>query len=484
LSNIFRYTKNTMSDPTSLREKCGVFGVYGTDLHAARMTYFGLYALQHRGQEGSGIVSSDGKKLHSHRGPGMVAQVYNEDAMQKLVGPLAIGHNRYSTSGGVSDEHIQPFMYDNTFLAIAHNGNLPSTTALEKFLKSKGVPTKDKNDSYLMGEAIAYYLKEGKSLKEAISLSYPLFTGAFSLLVLTKDSIAALRDPYGIRPLSIGTFENNYIFSSETCALDTVQATFLREVQPGEMVLIDSHGLQSVQLAPGDQKLDIFEFIYFSRPDSTLMGRNVNAVRYNLGVELAKEARLDVDLVIPVPDSAIPASLGYSRQTGLPYYPALIKNRYIGRTFIQPEQHLREYAVQMKLNPITSIIKGKRVAVVDDSIVRGTTSKKIIEMLYRAGAKEVHFLVSSPPYLYPDFYGIDTPKQEKLIAFNKTNEEIRELLGCTSLHYLSYSGVIRATKLPENKLCTACFTGIYPLDLRERTKEVRKTEKDAANTHS
>jgi amidophosphoribosyltransferase len=460
------------------REKCAVFGAIGSDFDAARITFFGLYALQHRGQEGSGIVSSDGEQLHAYRASGLVNQIYTEPVMKKLPGTLAIGHNRYSTSKGGDTEHLQPVIGQDKLVAVAHNGNLPSTKALEVFLKKHGVPGQNLSDSELMAAAIRYYMVQGKSVTQAVKLAFPLFTGAFSLLVLTTDTLIAVRDHCGIRPLCIGKLNGGLIVASETCALDTVRATYVREVLPGEMVVLTHKGMKSYQLAEPNQKLDVFEFVYFARPDSYLLGKSVDEVRQNMGRQLAAETKITADIVVPVPDSGIPAAQGFSEATGIPLSLSLIKNRYIGRTFIQPEQHLREWMVRMKLNPIRSAIAGKRVVMVDDSIVRGTTSPQVIQMLRDAGATEIHFLVSSPPYRYPDFYGIDTPAQEQLIAFAKTSEEIRQFLGVDSLHYLSYEGLISATGLPESMLCTSCFTGEYPVSIEDRMNEIRCTPKE------
>lgn len=460
-----------------LKEKCAVFGVYGKNFEAARLTYFGLYALQHRGQEGSGIATSDGQSLFEYKKAGLVAAVYTEEVIKGLPGYISVGHNSYSTSRAGGAEHYQPVMGRDRLMALAHNGNLPSTVALEKFLKKHSISARNLNDSELMAEAIKYYLIQGKTIEESVKRAFPLFTGAFSLLVMTADKLVAVRDHCGIRPLCIGTLNSGYVIASETCALDTVHATYVRDIEPGEMVVLDEEGLHSYQLAEADPHLDVFEFVYFSRPDSVLLGQSVDTVRRNLGKELAKETSIDADIVVPVPDSGISAALGYAEESGIPYYPVLMKNRYIGRTFIQPEQHLRDWAVHMKLNPIRSAVEGKRIILVDDSVVRGTTSPKVVKMLFEAGAKEVHFLSSCPPYLYPDFYGIDIPGQEKLIAFKHTLEEIRQKQGANSMHYLSYKGLIKATGLDEKLLCTACFTGNYPIDIKERKKEVTKVTK-------
>lgn len=455
-----------------LHEKCAVFGVYGIE-DAARLTYFGIYALQHRGQESSGISASDGKTIRTHKNMGLVAQVYTEKDLEKLVGTQAIGHNRYSTSGGSFHEHTQPFIDDNGSFVLAHNGNLPSVEKLISFLKEKGLRTEGYNDSGLMHAAILYYLNSGKSLEDAVRAAFPLFTGAFSLLVMTKDKIAAIRDPFGIRPLSIGKLNGGFVFSSETCALDTISAEFIRDVIPGEMVVVDKAGLHSHILAEAKPNLDIFELVYFSRPDSVLLGKSVYRVRENLGKELAKEFPIDADVVIPVPDSAIPAAIGYAHASGIPFEFGLMKNRYIGRTFIMPEQRLRDKSVQMKLNPVTQVLKGKRVIVIDDSIVRGTTSKKLVKMIRDKGAKEVHLLSSCPQVKYPDFYGIATPFQKDLIAAQMSISEIAAFIGADSLHFLSYKGLITATELPEDVFCTSCFTGNYPIDIGKNKENIR-----------
>lgn len=454
-----------------LEEKCGVFGIYGKGLDVSRLSFYGLFALQHRGQESSGIATSDGDKLMSYKGTGLVTHVYSESDIHRLTGHLAIGHNRYSTSKATGIAHAQPVIIDDV-LALAHNGNLPSTIALENFLKSKNIPVADMNDSELMAHAISYFLKNGCSLKEAIQTAYPLFTGAFALTVMTKDTVAAVRDSYGMRPLAMAKLNGGYVFASETCAFQTIGAEFMREIEPGEMVLVSEGSVESVQIQPGTLKLDIFEFVYFARPDSELMGKYVYEVRHNFGTQLARETNIVADLVVPVPETAIPVAIGYSQATGIPLEMALTKNRYIHRTFIEPDPHSRDLGVKLKLTPLPHVLKGKRVVLVDDSIVRGTTSGQIVRSLLDAGAKEVHFLVSSPPIKYPDFYGIDTPKQSNLIAATKNNEEIREYIGAASLHYLSLAGMLTATEIDPMKFSTHCFTGEYPIDLRERSREV------------
>ena len=446
-------------------EKCGVFGVYGKDMDAARLVHTGLWALQHRGQESSGIASSEGTSIRVVKNEGLVAHVYREELLMLLSGNCAIGHNRYGTSGGTGQLHAQPVMSPQGLVALAHNGNLPQTTKLADFLQEKAVPTDNLNDSEMMHAAIEYYYSQTNSLTQAITLAFPLFNGVFSLLIMTNNCLAAVRDAHGIRPLCIGKLNGSFVFSSETCALDAIGATFVRNVLPGEMVTIDESGLKSVALAEGKETLDVFEFVYFSRPDSILAGQRVNQVRKNLGRYLAQESPIDADVVIPIPDSAIPAALGYAEVSGIPFDHGLIKNRYIHRTFIRPAQKLRDKDVHMKLNPLPEIICGKRVAIVDDSIVRGTTVKKLVERLRAVGALEVHLLISSPPVKYPDFYGIDTPRQDELIASQMSLDEIKTHLKIDSLHFLSYEGLIKATGLPKSQLCTSCFSGVYPVDI-------------------
>ena len=460
-------------------EKCGIFGVFGKGFEAARLVHTGLWALQHRGQESTGITSSDGKQIRVYRGGGLVAHVFDEKSLRFLKGHLAIGHNRYSTSGGSWDKHTQPVVEksgNKIILTLAHNGNLPSTKKLETFLKEKKVPADEANDSEMMAKAIACYVRQGYQLEDAILKAYPLFTGVFCLLVMDEKNMVAVRDSFGIRPLSLGKLNGGFVIASETCALDVVGAKFLRDVKPGEMIIISDQGLKSIQIEKGQQKLDVFEFVYFARPDSYLLGKSVDEVRQNLGAELAKENELKADVVIPVPDSGVPAAIGFSKQSKIPFDLGLIKNRYIHRTFIMPEQHTRNHLVQLKLNPMKHILKGKRVVVVDDSIVRGTTSKELITMIRKAGAKKVHLMISSPPVKYPDFYGIDTPRQSELVAATKSVKEIEQEIGVDSLHYLSYKGLIKATGFPESKLCTSCFSGIYPVDIGERAKEIKRID--------
>ncbi len=485
----------------TLGEKCAVFGVYGKDLDVARLSYFGLFALQHRGQESAGIASSDGEIIQVHKGMGLVSQVFNDELLGSLNGHIAIGHNRYSTTGGSHVKHAQPMlaagaasldtvflddphpslndsvslksMPNNGAIALAHNGNLPTTDELAKFLSEHNVDSSKFSDSRMIVEAIAARMREGVELTQAVKDIYPLMTGAFSIVIMSHNTLIAIRDRCGIRPLSVASLNGGYIVASETCAYAPIGATFIREIEPGEMVVIDESGMRREQIAPPNPKLDIFEFVYFARPDSEILGKSVYSVRRNFGVELAKEFPVEADVVIPVPETAVASAIGYAQALGIPFEMGLTKNRYIHRTFITPEQHVREQGVRAKLAPMPGVIEGKRLVVFDDSIVRGTTSRQIVKMLFDAGAKEVHFLVASPPVKFPDFYGIDTPRQSDLIASTKTVEEIREYLGATSLRFLSFDGMIRATGLPADQFCTSCFTGEYPIDIKERVSEIK-----------
>lgn len=455
-----------------LKEKCGIVGIYAKDVAVARLAFFGLFALQHRGQEASGITTTDGEKFHNHKGAGLVSQVYTEESINSLIGHLAIGHNRYSTSGGGALAHAQPVVESNIDFALAHNGNLPSVKALQNFLSENSALKNDRSDSEFIYDAISFNISKGLSVEDSIIKTFPLLTGAFAITMMDKNNLFAIRDSYGMRPLVLGKIGSGYIVASETCALKTIGASFVREVEPGEMIIINEAGLKSIKLAEATPKYDVFEYVYFARPDSTLAGKNVYEVRKNFGKTLAQECKLDVDIVVPVPDTAMPVALGYSQVSGIPIDMALVKNRYVHRTFIEPNQESREHSVALKLVPLPEVLTGKRIAVVDDSIVRGTTSKRLVETLFKAGAKEVHFLVSSPPVRFPDFYGIDTPQQKDLIASHNTIEQIREYLGATSLHYLSIEGLVSSIGIPRENLSLSFFDGVYPIPLLEREGEV------------
>lgn len=465
-----------MADDHALTEKCAVFGMYGPTDEAARVTYYGLWALQHRGQESSGIASSDKKQIHRHAANGLVANVYREEDLDKLPGNISIGHNRYATSGDARELYNQPIVNSAKSFAFAHNGNLPDITKLSAFLEKNGIATASLNDSHMMAEAIDHYIIKGQSLEQAIKSAYPLFEGVFSAVAMDKDKLVAFRDECGIRPLSIGTLGDSYVVASETCAFYTIGAKFLRDVEPGEMVVIDKNGLSSHQVVKGRQKLDIFEFVYFARPDSVLMGQRVNSVRERFGTELAREFSVKADVVIPVPDSSIPAAVGYAQASGIPFDMGLIKNRYIHRTFIQPTAEMRKRDVRMKLNPVTESIAGQRVVLVDDSIVRGTTMRQVVQMIRDVGAKEIHVLISCPPVKYPDFYGINTPDQSDLISSRLNVDEIRKYIGADSLHFLSYQGMVRATGLPENVFSMSCFDGVYPIPIGKAAQTIATTQ--------
>jgi amidophosphoribosyltransferase len=454
-----------------LHEKCGIFGVYGQNLEAARLVLLGLWQLQHRGQEGSGIVSTDGNGLYVHKGTGLVAHVYSEADLSRLPGHAAIGHNRYSTSGGSIADHVQPVYIGDNLLALAHNGNLPDTTKLELLLREHGISTNGRNDSELMHLALTYYLVKGASLAEAVRECMPLFTGVYSLLLLTSRELVALRDPHGVRPLVIGELEGNWLISSESCALTTLEAQHIREICPGEMVVITDGGMESYQLAPSQLHVDAFEFVYFARPDSEIAGCPVELARWRMGVELARVGpSVDVDVVVGVPDSAIPSAMGYAHESGIPNRLGLVKNRYIHRTFIRPDG--RRDSVDLKLNTVRHILNGKRVVIIDDSIVRGVTSRQLVKKVRQAGAREVHLRISSPPVRFPDFYGIDTPRSRDLLAANMDSSSICQYVGADSLAYLPLEGLLRAIDVPREQLCLSCFTGEYPVDIGRRASDI------------
>ncbi|MBI4086029.1 MAG: amidophosphoribosyltransferase [Candidatus Liptonbacteria bacterium] len=455
-------------------EKCAVFAVFGRGLEVSRLSFFGLFSLQHRGQESSGIATADGETIRVHKSAGLVASIYSEENIRDLAGHIAIGHNRYSTSLGTGNHHAQPIIEEN--FAFAHNGNLPSVRALKDFFSKKDMDVSALNDSELMARTISHYFKNGVPIEEAVRNALPLFTGAYCLVIMTKDALVAVRDQCGIRPLSMARLNGGFVFASESCAFKTIGAEFMREIAPGEMIVVDARGMRHFQVLPQNPKLDIFEFVYFARPDSNILGKSVYEVRRNLGVRLAKEFPLDADIVVPVPDTAIPSAIGYANTLGIPFEMALVKNRYIHRTFIEPDQRSRDLGVKMKLSPLPEVLNGKRVVVIDDSIVRGTTSRQIVKTLFEAGSKEVHFLVCSPPIQYPDFYGIDISEQTKLIAFHKTVEEIRKYLGATSLYYLSLQGMVKATGLPEEVFSLSCFNGDYPIALHERVNDFEQSK--------
>ena len=447
-----------------IHEECGVFGVYGHS-EASNLAYLGLYALQHRGQEGAGICSSDGRHLHLDKSMGLVADIFSEKRLKKLPGHIAIGHNRYSTAGSSVLKNVQPILANFALgpLAIAHNGNLVNAAEIREELEKEGAIFQSTSDSEVIVHLIAHS-KTGDFYERVIEALRQV-SGAFSLLILRERELIAVRDPYGVRPLSLGQVDGAYVVASETCALDLIGATYIRDVEPGELLIINENGLQSMKpLVAPRQASCIFEFIYFSRPDSYIFGeKNVNEMRKKFGAQLARESGVDADLVIAVPDSGVPAAIGFAEESKLPFDFGLIRNHYIGRTFIEPKQNIRHFGVKIKLNPVRQLLEGKRVLVIDDSIVRGTTSKKIVKMLREGGgAKEVHMRISSPPTIGPCFYGIDTPTRQELIASSHSVEEIRKFITADTLEYLSLEGLKNIVPESHN-FCTACFDDNYPI---------------------
>ncbi len=455
-----------MDTPSHPKHYCGVFGIFGHP-NAAELTYYGLYALQHRGQESAGIVTTDGKQFYSHKGMGLVPAVFTGEVLHTLVGPAAIGHTRYSTTGSSTLANAQPLMVDCSKgkVAIAHNGNLTNASMLRDELEAMGSIFQTTVDSEIIVHLLALPVRPGGS-KSSLVEAVRRIEGAYSLVILTEQELIGVRDPHGFRPLSIGRLANGaYVLASETCAFDLIQAEFVRDVEPGEIVIINGSGLSSIQAFPEHSKraFCIFEYVYFARPDSTIAGSNVYKVRTEMGRQLAREKNIDADVVIPVPDSGVCAALGYSLESGIPFEMAFVRNHYVGRSFLQPSQLIRDFAVRVKLNLIGDLVKGKRVIIVDDSIVRGTTSRARVTSLKEAGAAEVHFMVSCPPHVNPCVYGIDFPERSKLMAATNTQEEIRKFLNADSLTYLSLDGMVKATGQPQNGFCLACYTGDYPV---------------------
>lgn len=452
------------------KDECGVFGIYlnnpGSAVDASRTTFYGLYALQHRGQESTGIAVSDGHWINLHKGMGLVSEVIDEQHLEGLKGHIAIGHVRYSTTGESGLVNSQPlvFHYLNGMVALAHNGNLVNTVELRKRLATYGSVFQTTTDTEIVANLLARYSQD--TMEDALAKCMIDMKGAFALIIMGEDRLVGVRDPMGIRPLCIGNLNGNYVLCSESAALDTIGADFVRDVNPGEIVVIDKEGIRSQQVLKSPRRAHcIFEYIYFARPDSTIDGINVYQARRSMGRQLARECGIEADLVISVPDSGTSAALGYAEEAGLPFEEGLMKNRYVGRTFIRPTQQMRELGVQLKLNAIEEVVQGKRIIMVDDSIVRGTTSKKIVQMLRRAGASEVHMVVASPPTKFPCYYGIDTSRREELIANNMDNDEIREFIEADSLTYISREGMRDALQKTYPFFCDACFSGSYPLPI-------------------
>jgi len=463
--------KTTHIDDDHFHDECGVFGIFNHK-EASNLTYLGLYALQHRGQESAGIVSTDGTTFHSHRDMGLVADVFKKRDLARLRGKHSIGHVRYSTSGESDSRNCQPFTFEYVHggISMCHNGNIINATSLRQELEKAGSIFNSTSDTEVFMHLIAR--SSGENAQDRMAEAVRPLRGAFSLLLLTENKMIGMRDPNGIRPLVLAKLDDGWVLSSETCALDLIGAEYIRDVEAGEMVLIDENGPRS--FFPFKEKIEkrfcVFEYIYFARPDSTLENINVYQARYNIGCELAKESRVDADLVVPIPDSGIPPAIGYATTAGIPFHQALIRNHYVGRTFIEPKQSIRNFGVKLKLNASRELIEGKRVVLVDDSIVRGTTSRKIVEMVRQAGAKEVHMRISSPPTKRSCFYGINTPDESELLANNKTLDEMCQDIGADSLAFISFDGLYRAVGKKREEHCDACFSGDYPVPLNQRSK--------------
>lgn len=450
-----------------IRDRCAVFGTFAPGEDVARLSFFGLFALQHRGQESSGIVVSDGRELHRHAKSGLVSQVFDEEALSRLCGFAAIGHNRYSTTGSSSELNAQPLviMGPHGPLALAHNGNIVNARELRHELEEKGVHFQTSTDSEVIARLIA--LSPGRDWLGRVVSAMRRLVGAYSLTLLTTDSMLAVRDPNGVRPLCLGYIGTNPVVASESCALDHIGARFERDVEPGEVISFRKDEQRNISLREGHRRaLCVFEHIYLARPDSVIEGQLIYGARQRMGAQLWREYPVDADLVVGVPDSAIPSAIGYADASGIPYCEGLLKNRYIGRTFIAPDQHLRDLGVQLKFNPLSSAIEGKRLVLLDDSIVRGTTIPHVVTLLRRAGAREVHLRICAPPILHPCYLGVDMATERELLATRKTVPEIRDYVGADSLGYLSMEGLLTAVQRRSSTLCTACFTGEYPVPIQ------------------
>jgi amidophosphoribosyltransferase len=446
-----------------LKEECGVFGIFGHP-EAANLTYLGLYALQHRGQESAGIAASDGTQVRISKSMGHVADAFSEKTLEKLPGTIAIGHVRYSTAGDSKVDNAQPILIECVHgqVAIAHNGNLVNASELKDELGRHGAIFQTSTDT----EVILHLYARSRAMTtdDAIVEAISHAQGAFSLALMTKDRLIAIRDPHGFRPLALGRLGDAVIVCSETCALDLIGATYVRDVEPGEVVIVSAAGVKSFKpFAPAPSAQCVFEHVYFARPDSYVFGESVNEVRTNLGRLLAREKPVEADVIVPVPDSGVCAAIGFAEESGIPMRVGLIRNHYVGRTFIEPQQSIRHFGVRIKLNPVRSILEGRRVVLVDDSLVRGTTSRKIVKMVKAAGAKEVHMRISCPPTISPCFYGVDTPRRSELIAATHTLEEIQKYIGADSVGYLSLEGMLSAVGTRRSSYCTSCYTGRYPV---------------------
>ncbi|HKS82204.1 MAG TPA: amidophosphoribosyltransferase [Candidatus Acidoferrales bacterium] len=455
-------------------DHCGVFGIFGRE-EASKLAYLGLYALQHRGQESAGIACTDGLDVHAHKALGSVQEIFTPERIAQLPGSAAIGHTRYSTAGDTTVTNAQPVVIDcnKGKLALAHNGNLTNALETRRRLEHRGSIFQTTSDTEVIVHLIAR--STARNLPGAIADALSQVEGAYSLLLLTRDEMYAIRDPRGFRPLCLGRLDGSWVAASETCAFDLIDAEYVREVEPGEMVRVSRGGLESIRFAPEKpHQYCIFEHVYFSRPDSLVFGRPVNQSRERLGHLLAQEHPVEADIVAPVPDSGVPAAIGYAAESRIPFRMALIRNHYIGRTFIEPEQAIRDFGVKLKLNPIKRMLEGQRVVLVDDSIVRGTTSRKIVRMVREAGAAEVHVRISCPPTISPCYYGVDTPRRDELIAARQPVEEIRRFLGADSLGYLSLESLRAAVEDKDGKFCTSCYTGSYPTELVQLEVEAHR----------
>ncbi len=453
--------------PNRPREECGVFAVYGHE-EAAKLTYFGLYALQHRGQESAGIISSDGKRVLEHKAMGLVPDIFDEQILDRLKGNIALGHVRYSTTGSSLLANAQPFrvQYAGKTLAIAHNGNLVNARQIREELENSGSIFQTTMDSEIVLHLLAKAMNRG--LAEAVRHTMGRIRGAYSMVIMTEDTLIAVKDPHSFRPLCLGKMDSGFVVASETCALDLVGAEYVREIDPGEIVIINRDGLESITSENASPRAQcIFELIYFSRPDSNVFGQNVYLFRKQSGKLLATEYPIDADLMMPFPDSGNYAAIGYAHASGIPLEMGVIRNHYVGRTFIQPSQSMRDFGVKVKLNPVKELLQDKRVLIIEDSIIRGTTSRTRINTLRSIGAREVHMLVSCPPHRFPCHYGIDFSTKGELIAAQKTVDEIRDFIGLDSLGYLSIGNLVKSTVIPRDALCLACFDGCYPVSIDE-----------------
>ena len=449
-----------------MHESCGVFGVYAPGEDVARLTFFALFALQHRGQESAGIATTDGKNIKVHTGMGLVSQVFSEDSLSHLTGDIAIGHNRYSTRGSSRVDNAQPIIAgkDSDTIALAHNGNIINAERLQQELSDQGYTFRTSTDTEVIINLILS--SNEKNWVDRIKYAMRRLQGAYSLTIMTNNTLFGVRDPFGVRPLCLGTMNGGWVIASESCALDHIGASFIREIEPGEIVAITENGVDSYREETGRKALCIFEYIYFARPDSVINGRLLYSARLAMGEGLAEEHPVDADLVMGVPDSATAAGIGYSHKSGILFGEGLLKNRYVGRTFIEPDQRIRDLGVKLKFNPLPQVLDGKRLVVVDDSIVRGTTTPQVVKLLKKAGVKEVHMRICAPPLRYPCFFGVDMATRWELIAAQKSIPEIRDFIGADSLGYLSIDNLIKAVALPRDIFCTACFTGDYPIPVQ------------------